>query len=151
MTIREATVKDIEQLHRVRCSVKENKLSDPGLVTVDHYNEYLTTRGKGWVCEVEDAIGGFAVADLQENNIWALFIKPEFEGKGIGRRLHEQMLQWYFGRGKEKVWLSTTPGTRAAKFYRNMGWTETGLYGDDEIKFELTREEWFKRSIYKSE
>ncbi len=142
MIYREANIGDIRQIQIVRHSVKENILSDPSRVTDADCEEFLTKRGKGWVCEIDGLIVGFAIADLEDNNIWALFLKPEFEGRGIGHKLHELMLDWYFSTGKENVWLGTSPNTRAEKFYRKMGWTETGLHGDDEIKFEMTREDW---------
>lgn len=88
MQFREATTADIPQMHRVRNAVKENALSNPNLVKEADYMEYLSRRGKGWVCEVDSRIVGFAIADVIENNIWALFIEPGFEGKGIGRQLH---------------------------------------------------------------
>lgn len=147
MTYREANIEDIKQIQIVRHSVKENILSNPDLVTDEDCKEYITGRGRGWVCEIEGSIVGFAIADLKDNNIWALFLKPEFEGRGIGRQLHDLMVDWYFSKGKENVWLGTSPNTRAEKFYRKMGWTETGLHGDDEIKFEMTLEEWLERKV----
>ena len=145
MKFRQAQITDIDQLQVVRNSVKENILSNPALVTVDHYKMFLTERGKGWVCEDQGLVVGFAIADLQENNIWALFVNPRHECRGIGRRLHDLMLQWYFEQGKEYVWLSTSPNTRAANFYKKMGWTEAGPYGDNEIRLELTRSNWLRR------
>ena len=145
MKYREAKIEDIKQIQIVRHSVKENVLSNTDLVTDDDCKEFLTKRGKGWVCEIDGLIAGFAIADLKNNNIWALFLKPEFEGRGIGRQLHELMLDWYFSNGKENVWLGTSQNTRAENFYRKMGWTETGLHGDDEIKFEMTREDWLEK------
>lgn len=142
MNYREATVLDIPQIHEVRHSVKENVLSDPSLVTDEDCIDYITRRGKGWVCEIDGNIIGFAIADLQDHNIWALFLRPEFEGKGIGKRLHHQMLDWYFAQTKETAWLSTEPHSRAAGFYRKMGWNETGPYGKGEIKFEMTYQQW---------
>lgn len=144
MRYREATNGDISEIQRIRNSVKENVLSDPTSVTDEACREYLSVRGKGWVCESHDGIVGFAIADLMDDNIWALFLNPEFEGKGIGRKLHNLMLDWYFSTGKERVWLGTSPNTRAAVFYRKMGWTETGVHGDDEIRFEMSREDWMK-------
>ena len=44
--------------------------------------EEATVRGKAWVCEISSQIVGFAIVDLKENNIWALFIDPKFEKKG---------------------------------------------------------------------
>lgn len=142
MIIREATIDDIKQIQIVRNSVKENTLSDPNLVTDEDCKEYITVRGKGWVCEMDRQIVGFAIADLKENNIWALFLHPKFEGKGIGKKLHKTMLDWYFTRTKDKVWLGTAPDTRAEKFYRNAGWREVGTHGTKEIKFEMTYNEW---------
>jgi tetratricopeptide (TPR) repeat protein len=69
-----------------------------------------------------------------------------FEKKGIGRQLHDSMLEWYFTQTSTTVWLSTSPGTRAEQFYRKAGWTETGLYGKGELKFEMTFDIWNNRS-----
>lgn len=142
MQIRDATVNDIPQIQEVRHSVKENRLSDPSLVTDDDCREFLTRRGKGWVSEVNGVLTGFAIADLQDHNIWALFLRPEFENMGLGKRLHDRMLDWYFSQTTKTVWLSTTPRSRAEGFYRKMGWTEVGLYGKGEIKFRMTYECW---------
>lgn len=144
MLIREATVDDIKQIQFVRNLVKENVLSNPNLVTDKDCEEFITIRGKGWVCEVQDQIVGFAIADLKENNIWALFVLPEFENQGIGKQLHNTMLNWYFTQTRTKVWLSTAPNTRAEIFYRKNGWTEVGTHGKGEIKFEMTYEDWIK-------
>ncbi len=141
MVFREATLQDIPQIQVVRNSVKENTLSNPNLVTDLDCIEFLTKRGKGWVCELNKRIIGFAIADLKENNIWALFLHPDFERQGIGRKLHDIMLNWYFEQDKTEVWLSTTPGTRAESFYRKAGWIESGLNGK-EIKFTMTRGDW---------
>lgn len=142
MIIRIAELHDIPQIQLVRNSVKENTLSDPGLVTDADCATFITTKGKGWVCEINGKIVGFAIADLEGNNIWALFVLPEFEKKGIGRQLHNIMLDWYFAHTTANVWLSTSPGTRAAAFYKKAGWKETGIYGKSEIKFEMIYHDW---------
>ena len=54
MFIREASIEDIAQIQSVRSSVKENTLSDPNLVTDKDCGEFITMRGKGWVCEIEN-------------------------------------------------------------------------------------------------
>ena len=142
MIFREATTADIKQIQVVRNSVKENTLSNPNLVTDEDCKQFITERGKGWVCEVDNTIVGFAIADLQENNIWALFLDPAFEKKGIGQQLHKMMMDWYFSQTKTTVWLGTGFNTRAVHFYRKAGWVEVGLHGSDEIKFEMTYERW---------
>ena len=142
MRFREAIPSDIPGMQVVRHLVKENVLSDPALVKDIDYIEYLTSRGKGWVCEVDNRIVGFAIADLKEHNIWALFIDPVFEGKGIGYRLHQLMMDWYFNNSIETVWLSTAPATRGYQFYRNRGWKEKGTYGKGEVLFKMNYNDW---------
>lgn len=146
ITIREARLEDITQIQVVRNSVKENTLSDPGLVTDRDCEEFLFERGKGWVCEADQQIVGFSIVDLKENNVWALFLHPDFEDKGIGRKLHNIMIDWYFGQKKDTIWLGTAPGTRAETFYRKSGWTEVGSHGKGEVKFEMTFKDWGKTS-----
>lgn len=148
MQIREAIIDDISQIQIIRNAVKENILSNPNLVTDADCIEFITLRGKGWVCEIDGNIVGFAIADLKENNIWALFIHPEFEKKGIGKQLHNTMLDWYFSKTQTTVWLSTAFNTRAETFYRKAGWTAVGLHGTKEIKFELPYEDWLKIQNY---
>lgn len=145
LKIRQATENDIPQIQMVRNSVKENTLSNPNLVTNTDCLDFITNRGKGWVCEIVDRIVGFSIVDLQENNIWALFVHPDFDQKGIGRKLHDIMLNWYFSQTRENIWLSTTPKTRAEIFYRKSGWKESGFHGK-EIKFEMSLENWNEKN-----
>ncbi len=142
MIFREATIADIPQIQIVRNSVKENILSNPSVVTDDDCKIYLTQKGKGWVCVTENNIVAFAIVDVKNKNIWALFVHPAFENKGIGKELHDIMMNWFFGQTKETVWLSTASNTRAEKFYHKSGWNEVGVYGKREIKFEMSFEYW---------
>ncbi len=142
MIFRKARTTDIPQIQVVRNAVTENTLSDPGLVTDEDCRIFLTERGKGWVCEVEGRIVGFSIVDLVANNIWALFVHPGFDRRGIGRQLHDVMLDWYFAQTKDTVWLGTAPGTRAEGFYRRAGWREAGTHGKGEIRFEMSYDDW---------
>lgn len=142
MLIRPAHIADIKPLMAVRFAVKENVLNNPALVTYAAYVEYLTRRGQGWAAEEAGRIVGFAIADLQGHSIWALFVHPDFDQRGIGRALHDTMLNWYFRQTAAPVWLSTVPGTRAEGFYRRAGWHETGRTSSGEVRFELQKAEW---------
>ena len=142
MNIRVAEIKDISQIQVVRNLVKENRLSDPALVPDSDVEDYITRRGRGWVCQINGQIVGFGIADLVDNNIWALFIHPDFEKLGIGKKLHDKMMNWYFSQTDKTVWLGTSPKTRAELFYRKAGWKEVGVHGKGEIKFEMTKDEW---------
>jgi GNAT superfamily N-acetyltransferase len=141
MIIREAIREDIKQIQVVRNSVKENMLSNPNLVTDEDCEEFINLRGKGWVCEIDRKIVGFSIVDMKDHNVWALFLHPEYEGNGIGRKLHDVMLDWYFTQTQNDLWLGTAPGTRAAQFYHKAGWRETGMHGK-ETKFEMSYEDW---------
>ncbi len=150
MIYREALITDIPQIQIVRNSVKENKLSNPALVPDTDVEDYILNRGKGWVCEINKTIAGFAIVSITDQNVWALFVHPDHEGGGIGKQLHKMMMDWYFEQTDKDVWLSTSPGTKAEQFYRKAGWHESGLYGKGEIKFVLTAADWkYRRSEVK--
>jgi len=103
MHFRQAHPNDIPWLHNIRIAVKENILPNPDLITKNEYEDFLTRRGRGWLCEEDEQILGFAIVDFKGNNIWALFVKPGYEGKGIGKKLHDDMLDWYFNQTNETV------------------------------------------------
>lgn len=143
MNFRQAIPEDIPQIQIVRNSVKENQLSNPKLIPDELVQEFITKRGKGFVCEIDKKIVGFSIVDFAENNVWALFILPDFEGKGIGKKLHQLMLDEYFRQTKETIWLSTEANSRAELFYKKQGWRNAGFHGN-EVKFEMCFEDWMK-------
>ena len=145
MNFREAQLSDIKELYAVRLSVKENTLPNPDFISEREYEKYLMHFGKGWLCEMDDQIVGFSIVGLSQRNVWALFVRPEYEGKGIGKQLHDLMLEWYFQQTNETVWLGTGPNTRAEAFYRNAGWREAGKRPNGEIKFEMSAQDWKDR------
>jgi GNAT superfamily N-acetyltransferase len=142
MIFRIAEIEDILAMSVVRLAVKENVLSNPELVTDADYLDFITRRGRGWVCEMDREIVGFSIVDLVENNVWALFVHPSFEARGIGKRLHILMLDWYFSQKTEKIWLGTAPKSRAADFYRKNKWQEIGILKNGELRFEMVAADW---------
>ena len=141
MNFRQAIPEDIPQIQIVRNSVKENQLSNPNLIPDELVEEFITKRGKGFVCEIDKKIVGFSIVDFVENNVWALFLLPDFEGKRIGKKIHQLMLDEYFSKTKETIWLSTEANSRAEIFYKKQGWKNAGLHGN-EVKFEMSFEDW---------
>lgn len=137
-----ATINDYSQLHRIRMAVRENQLSDPFRITQLDYESFLTLKGRGWVHTIHSIITGFVIIDLEKFNVWALFVDPVYEGRGIGRQLHDEMLNWYFREYRPTLWLSTSPGTRAEEFYRRSGWLDKGREPGGEIRFEMPAENW---------
>lgn len=126
-------------MHRVRASVRENRLSDPARVQ-PHHTKAMLRAGRGWVCEVDGVVVGFAVADLHAASVWALFVDPAYERRGIGRRLHDAMVQWLFASGVERITLTTDPDTRAEHFYQAAGWQAAGREANGEVRYVLIPE-----------
>ena len=147
MIYRTAEFSDVKQMQRVRHLVKENTLSNPNLVPDTDVIFYISEKGKGWVCEIEDKVVGFSIVDLRDKSVWALFVAPEFEQKGIGKELHRLMIDWYFDQTTENIELGTAPNTRAERFYLFQGWTQVGSYPNGEVKFELSYQRWINRSL----
>jgi GNAT superfamily N-acetyltransferase len=126
----------------VRLSVNENCISDLSVLKAGDTERILAGDGCAWVSEVGGRIVGFAMADLSGANVYALFVEPGCEGRGIGRRLHDTMMDWFFAAGVPEVWLSTDPNTRAESFYRRAGWLAAGTQPNGEIRFTMSHRSW---------
>ena len=124
-------------MHAIRLAVTENPLRNPSWVTPEDYRRLLESGGRGWVYETHGRLVGFGMADHPRRNIWALFVAPGSERQGIGRALHDAMVEWLFSVGTTPICLATAPHTRAARFYVAAGWQEAGRLGDAEIFFEM--------------
>lgn len=140
--VRVATEADIPAMHRVRLSVRENVLRDLTKVTEKDYRERLARGNGAWVCESLDIVVGFAFIDLVDRDVWALFVDPNFEGQGVGRQLHQTMLDWAFAHKVSHIGLSTELSTRAAGFYERAGWEFVRELGGGDCEFRMTRGRW---------
>lgn len=136
---RRATSADIPAMSAIRLAVRENVLSDPRKVTLAMYEDYLDRLGRGWVAEVDGVVVGFAYGARADASIWALFVRPEHERKGIGKRLLALATEWLFAVGAERVVLSTEAATRADRFYAAQGWTRGAMKDDVEVTYTLER------------
>lgn len=139
MIFREARVEDIPALSEIRLSVTENILSDPRKVTPEMYAAYLGASGKGWLCEIGGEVVGFSVASLTDASIWALFVKPGYEGRGIGTRLLKLATDWLFDKGASSIKLSTEANTRADRLYESQGWRRGEIKLDGEVCYRLDK------------
>ena len=124
-------------MHRVRLAVRENTLSDPNRITERDYVAALDEVGRTWVIEIDGEVVAFGTG-LRSGSIWALFVHPDHEGRGYGKALHSAVTSWLWSLGHERLWLSTTPGTRAERFYLAQGWRACGTSSNGEMRLELT-------------
>ncbi len=137
--IREATTDDIPAMHAIRIGVRENRLSDPSWLTHEVWSSCLAGNcaGNTWVSEAGGRIVGFSAARIAEADIWALFVDPEAEGRGHGKRLLRIATDWLFGQGVQEIHLGTSVGTRADAFYRQQGWQRGELTPKGEVVYRL--------------
>jgi len=135
--IRKATTADRPRISEIRNAVRENKLSPGSVSTVANTARWIYDNGTFWVWEEEGAVQGFAVADTRDGTIFGLFVHPDHEGRGIARALLPLACSDLKRAGFTFATLNTGPGTRAERFYRADGWTDTGRRdADGEIIFE---------------
>jgi GNAT superfamily N-acetyltransferase len=137
---REATRSDMPGIAHVRISVVENAATAADLEQRGITNESVAASfegdSKGWVAETGAGIVAFSIADRQSRSIFALFVMPDYEGRGLGSRLLELALRWLGDNGVDSVWLTTDPDTRAAGFYSYKGWVQMGITSNGELRFE---------------
>jgi GNAT superfamily N-acetyltransferase len=106
-------------------------------VTAEDCRRYVM-RGNMWVWDENSALFGISAANGDTGWIWALFVRPEHEGRGIGQALFAAACDALIAAGFRTLRLSTDPDTRAARFYRAAGWGEAGRTPDGELIFEFS-------------
>jgi GNAT superfamily N-acetyltransferase len=118
----------------IRHAVRENRLSDPNAVTAADCAAFID-RAEMWVWVEDGMIQGFSAGDPCNGDIFALFVDPAYEGRGIGRALIAMACATLRAAGHDAATLSTQPGTRAERFYRANGWTTAGTNRKGELVF----------------
>lgn len=139
--VRPAIPGDAPALMAVRRAVRENAISDARLAALGIDSLSVATRlassHVGFCADVDGVVVGFCMADRADGSIWALFVHPDHERKGIGRALLDHALEALWALGHPRASLSTDPDTRAEAFYRRAGWKAVGTNERGEICFEL--------------
>ncbi len=144
--LREARATDVDRVFKIRTSVRENHLSMDELaalgITPQSLPAMLEHPGRGWVAEVLGEVVVFAMADAEEATVFAMFVAPGHENRGLGRRLMQAAEQWLFAQGVETVWLLTDSdrAVRANGFYRHLGWVDDGVQPDGQVRFVKSRD-----------
>jgi GNAT superfamily N-acetyltransferase len=129
---------DYPRISEIRLSVRENVLARSKYEGVDRTAAWIFDNAAFWVWEEDSVIRGFSAADPRNGEIFALFIHPSYEGRGIGQALLPPACQILREAGHKVATLTTEPGTRAERFYRQDGWTEVGREDDGQIIFHKT-------------
>ena len=122
MLLRRARLDDLGEIYDVRQSAAENRLYESLEVFLESARPIVADR-LCWVCEAKNGrIVGFGAVDATSGAIDVLYVRPEMEGRGIGKGLLRKCCDDLLLRGHRMVWLTTGAGTRAEGFYRRLGW-----------------------------
>lgn len=143
-SLRLATPGDIEVLFDIRTSVAQNHLSREQMqelgITPEVLAEAIGNHPCAWIAEWQQEAVGFAMVDQEEGELFALFVRPGHEGKGLGRMLLQRAEESLFE--QHDVIHLTTDGNetiRANGFYRRSGWVCAGAVDERDVRFEKRR------------
>jgi GNAT superfamily N-acetyltransferase len=133
--IRAAVPADVNGIFTVRTSVNENILTREALqdmgITEATVREMIEAELCTWVALDGEIIIGFSMILSDEGCLFAAFVLPTYEGRGIGKALVDVAEQQLF-LTHEQIWLETEKHSRAAGFYQRLGWVqEAELSGGD--------------------
>ncbi len=142
-SLRAAGPSDVPVLFDVCLSVTENAMTLEELagvgVTLESVRAALEADARAWLAEVNGEPAAFAMADNGEGCVFAMFVRPGFEGRGLGRALMAEAERCLF-RDHGTIWLNTGADAdiRAHGFCRRLGWRMAGSAGDGELRYEKT-------------
>lgn len=128
---------DAPAMFHVRLSARENVLTLAELtglgLTPSSVADLIRASPCAWVALEGDRVVGFSMIDDEAGSLFAAFVLPTREGRGIGRQLVAAAEAALFRR-QALAWLETGRATRAAGFYRRLGWTHDRDVGADDIR-----------------
>lgn len=144
MLLRHAITADVEALFDVRTSVNQNHLSREQLaelgITPAALAEVINQSPCAWVVEVDGVTVGFSMVDFETGELFALFVRPEFEGRGVGRLLLQTAEASLF-KSHEVIWLVTDKNddVRANRIYQHSGWYQAANVDSRDVRYEKRR------------
>lgn len=125
-----------------KCSIDVFSVVDTNLrdFIENGVDEFITSIRSGGVFyllqEGEEIVGMGALRKLRDGigEIKRMYIKPEFQGRGWGRRMLERLLDEGKGRGLSTIYLETGIFMAAAQnLYHSMGFFEREEYPETEV------------------
>ena len=117
-------------LEDVESKFKNDNTSEGKQRTEQRKRKYKDKDIQTWVAEENNKIIGFCVAgkENRKDRILAIYVLPQYQGKGIGHELIIDGLKW-IGTNK-KVYINVVEyNMNAISFYKKHGFRETGVKG----------------------
>ena len=82
MKFREILEDDVPDLFPVRTATHENRLTLDELsalgITEESVKQKMKGSFKGWLCEVDDQVVGFAMGDKSTGELWVIAVLPAY-------------------------------------------------------------------------
>lgn len=130
MKVRRAIVEDVDSIFDVRTSVRENHMSEEDLAEIGVTREstrqaIMDNSLPIWCAFVNEQLIGFSSIKIADKELFALFVRPEHEGKGAGSMLHDIAVNWWVRNfPNEPLNLNTNKNARSFSFYQKREWVE---------------------------
>lgn len=143
VVVRLALPGDLPAVFRIRVSVQENHLSMAQLTArgiTPAWIARLMAEGalRTWCAECHGEVVGFSMVNVDAREVFALFVAPQHEGRGVGSRLLEVSVAELLRASARPLRLTTGSGTRAHSFYLRRGWQQVGVDPrNDDVLLEL--------------
>ena len=141
--IRPAVATDVETLFEIRCSVRENHQSREELAELGITPATVTEMIEGGdfsclIAKIENQPVGFAMAEYKAGYLFALFVRPEAENRGVGSALLRETENLLSQIGVKKAFLLTgaDESLRAVGFYKKWGWQIAEKLTDGQLRFD---------------
>ncbi len=142
LEFRPALPEDAAECVAVRGKTRQNPASEEwlrsiGITTKSWGENILSGALLGYVCIANRKIVGFCFGSRETGEIEVIAILPDFEQRGIGRKLLSLTSRELANLGHTRLFLSCNPdpASRSHGFYRHLGWRATGTFDQngDEI------------------
>jgi ribosomal protein S18 acetylase RimI-like enzyme len=138
-TIRPIAIGDISETFRVHTATDENRRTSAQLtavgITESNVREKLRRSYKGWLCEEQGSVVGFAIGDRSSGEMWVIAVLRGHIGRGIGGALLEKVEAWFFSEGCSELWLTTDVDTRLRAIHSTR--STAGLTGRLKTDFDI--------------
>lgn len=113
---------DVPALFAVRVATDENRYTREELTAlgITEVTALAKLQGsyRGWPCETEGQVVGFAIGDRATGELWVIALLPEYVKRGIGSELIRRVEAWMWGEGWSELRLTTDTDTRLRAYSR---------------------------------
>lgn len=144
---RPAVAADIAACIVLRGQTRENavsaaRLAEVGITEASWAAQVDSGELLGVVAQCGGRLAGYCFGASVTGEVVVLALKPEYEGRGLGKALLQWVVQGLRARGHRRLFLGCAddPAVRSYGFYRHLGWRATGMrdaFGDERLELDL--------------